>query len=127
MSKTVLVVDDQIGIRLLLQEVITHEGYQVELAMNGQEALDKINSREPDLIMLDYKLPIIDGHALVKQLVEKGIETPVIVMSGLPDRAEEKMNHYPVVKSVIGKPFQLNDIRIMVKDIIDGKCNQPNR
>ncbi|MFC4402842.1 response regulator [Gracilibacillus xinjiangensis] len=121
MSKTVLVVDDQIGIRLLLEEVITQEGYQVELAMNGQEALDKIDAAQPDLIMLDYKLPIIDGHALVKQLVEKEIEIPIIVMSGLPERAEEKMKHYAIVNAVIGKPFQLNEIRIMVKDIIDGK------
>lgn len=68
MSKTVLVVDDQIGIRLLLEEVIQQEGYNVELALNGKEALDKILDNKPDLIMLDYKLPIIDGPTLVKKL-----------------------------------------------------------
>ncbi|KAB8127166.1 response regulator [Gracilibacillus oryzae] len=126
MSKTVLVVDDQIGIRLLLQEVISQEGYTVELAMNGQEALDKIKISLPDLIMLDYKLPIIDGHALVKLLVEDGVQVPIVVMSGLPDQAEEKMKQYPIVETVIGKPFQLNDIRLLLKSIIDGKNEQAN-
>ncbi len=90
MEKTVLVVDDQIGIRMLLEEVISHEGYRVEQAMNGQEALDKIKQDSPDLIMLDYKLPIIDGEALVQLLEEDGFAIPTVVMSGLPDERKVK-------------------------------------
>ncbi|WP_054861231.1 response regulator [Gracilibacillus sp. JCM 18860] len=119
MEKTVLVVDDQIGIRMLLEEVISHEGYRVEQAMNGQEALDKIKQDSPDLIMLDYKLPIIDGgEALVQLLEEDGFAIPTVVMSGLPERAEGKMKKYSSVRKTIGKPFQLNDIRILVNEII---------
>ncbi|UOQ87096.1 response regulator [Gracilibacillus salinarum] len=118
MNKTVLVVDDQIGIRLLLEEVIQQEGYQVELALNGKEALDKVTESKPDLMMLDYKLPIIDGSKLVKQLEEQGIMIPTIIMSGLPEKAKEDVENLQSVKETIGKPFQLNDIRELVNRML---------
>ncbi|MDX8045031.1 response regulator [Gracilibacillus sp. S3-1-1] len=118
MEKTVLVVDDQIGIRLLLEEVIQQEGYKVEVAVNGKEALDKVQNNQPDMMMLDYKLPIIDGPNLVKQLEEQNRMIPTIIMSGLPDKAEVEMKKFASVKKIIGKPFQLNDIRILVHDLL---------
>ncbi|WP_018933527.1 response regulator [Gracilibacillus lacisalsi] len=119
MSKTVLVVDDQIGIRLLLEEVIQQEGYNVELALNGKEALDKILDNKPDLIMLDYKLPIIDGPTLVKELENDNIVIPTIIMSGLPEKAEGDVQNLKSVSKTIGKPFQLNDIRQLLKNILE--------
>ncbi|MGP4038913.1 response regulator [Gracilibacillus sp. D59] len=119
MDKTVLVVDDQIGIRLLLEEVIQQEGYKVELAVNGKEALDKVTTNKPDLIMLDYKLPIIDGPTLVKKLEEDNIVIPTIMMSGLPEKAEDDVQNLKSVKKTIGKPFQLNDIRLLLKNILE--------
>ncbi|QGH36363.1 response regulator [Gracilibacillus salitolerans] len=119
MDKTVLVVDDQIGIRLLLEEVIQQEGYKVELALNGKEALDKITTNKPDLIMLDYKLPIIDGPTLVKELEKDNLIIPTIMMSGLPEKAEDDVQNLKSVKKTIGKPFQLNDIRQLVKNILE--------
>ena len=119
MSKTVLVVDDQIGIRLLLEEVIQQEGYNVELALNGKEALDKILDNKPDLIMLDYKLPIIDGPTLVKKLENDNIVIPTIIMSGLPEKAEDDVQNLKSVSQTIGKPFQLNDIRQLLKKILE--------
>ncbi|SHM62903.1 response regulator [Gracilibacillus kekensis] len=118
MSKTVLVVDDQIGIRLLLEEVIHQEGYNVEVAINGKEALDSITAKQPDLILLDYKLPIIDGPNLLKKLEAQNIFVPTVVMSGLPDKANDEMKAYKSVIKTIGKPFQLNDIREMVNHIL---------
>ncbi|MFD2655737.1 response regulator [Gracilibacillus thailandensis] len=119
MSKTVLVVDDQIGIRLLLEEVIQQEGYNVELALNGKEALDKILDNKPDLIMLDYKLPIIDGPTLVEKLEKDHIIIPTIIMSGLPEKAQEDVQNLQSVFQTIAKPFQLNDIRQLLKHILD--------
>ncbi|SFM16936.1 two-component system, response regulator, stage 0 sporulation protein F [Gracilibacillus orientalis] len=119
MNKTVLVVDDQIGIRLLLEEVIQQEGYNVELALNGKEALDKIMNNKPDLIMLDYKLPIIDGPTLVKNLENDNIVIPTIMMSGLPEKAEDDVQNFKSISKTIGKPFQLNDIRELVKNILE--------
>ncbi len=113
-----LVVDDQIGIRLLLEEVISQEGYKVEQAVNGKEALDSVKEQQPDLLVLDYKLPIINGYEVLKQLEEEGINVPTIVMSGLPDRAKEDMKEFQNVKAYSSKPFQLNDMRELVNSIL---------
>ncbi|GAE92533.1 hypothetical protein JCM21714_1539 [Gracilibacillus boraciitolerans JCM 21714] len=119
MSKTVLVVDDQLGIRFLLEEVIKQEGFHVEAAANGKEALDMIVANPPDLIFLDFKLPVIDGPKVVEKLEQQNIHIPTIVISGLPEIAEEKMQHFASVVQTIGKPFQLNDIREIVNNLLD--------
>ncbi len=118
MTKTVLVVDDQVGIRLLLEEVITQESYHVELAVNGKEAYEKIVDKQPDLIMLDYRLPIIDGPRLIEMLAEKNYQIPIVMMSGLPDKAREGVKNIDMVCEIVEKPFQLNDIREMVSNIL---------
>ncbi len=116
--KKILVVDDQVGIRLLLKEVFKQEGYGVVLAMNGEEALKKMNKQIPDLIILDYQLPIMDGYTFVMKIKEMGLDIPTVIMSGLPDRAEEKAKEMQMVKKIIGKPFQLNDIRAIVRELL---------
>jgi len=82
-SKLILVVDDEIGIRELLSEILFDEGYQVHLAENAAEARDFRMEREPDLVLLDIWMPDIDGVTLLKEWVEQDLLTmPVIMMSG---------------------------------------------
>lgn len=118
MKKTVLIVDDQVGIRYLLEEILEQEGCNVELAANGKEALDKMEQVIPDLMMLDYKLPIMSSSELLIQLKQKEIQIPILVMSGLPDKAEEQMKLYACVKQIIAKPFQVNEIREIINDYL---------
>jgi DNA-binding NtrC family response regulator len=82
-SKEILVVDDEIGIRELLAEILFDEGYQVHLAENAEQARAHRNEREPDLVLLDIWMPDTDGVALLKEWVEQELLTmPVIMMSG---------------------------------------------
>ena len=82
-SKLILVVDDEIGIRELLSEILFDEGYEVQLAENAQQARDFRNSHEPDLVLLDIWMPDMDGITLLKEWVELDLLTmPVIMMSG---------------------------------------------
>jgi two-component system, NtrC family, nitrogen regulation response regulator NtrX len=81
--KEILVVDDEVGIRELLSEILFDEGYQVHLAENAAQARSFRNQRAPDLVLLDIWMPDIDGVALLKEWVEQGLLTmPVIMMSG---------------------------------------------
>ncbi len=83
MSKQILVVDDEIGIRELLAEILFDEGYQVALAENAEEARSYRHAREPDLVLLDIWMPDIDGVTLLKEWVEQDLLTmPVVMMSG---------------------------------------------
>lgn len=61
MNEKILIVDDQYGIRILLNEVFNKEGYQTFQAANGLQALDIVTKERPDLVLLDMKIPGMDG------------------------------------------------------------------
>jgi len=82
-GKQILVVDDEIGIRELLSEILFDEGYQVHLAESATEARKYRNENEPDLVLLDIWMPDTDGVTLLKEWGEQDLLTmPVIMMSG---------------------------------------------
>ena len=82
-SKQILVVDDEIGIRELLSEILFDEGYQVSLAESAEQARAYRNEHEPDLVLLDIWMPDTDGITLLREWVEQELLTmPVIMMSG---------------------------------------------
>ncbi len=82
-SKKILVVDDEIGIRELLSEILFDEGYQVYLAENAEQARVHRNEHEPDLVLLDIWMPETDGVTLLREWVEQDLLTmPVVMMSG---------------------------------------------
>ena len=82
-TKKILVVDDEIGIRELLSEILFDEGYQVHLAENAQQAREFRMSRVPDLVLLDIWMPDTDGLSLLKEWVAQDLLTmPVVMMSG---------------------------------------------
>lgn len=82
-TKEILVVDDEIGIRELLSEILFDEGYQVVLAENAQQAREYRLNKVPDLVLLDIWMPDMDGLSLLKEWVAQNLLTmPVVMMSG---------------------------------------------
>jgi DNA-binding NtrC family response regulator len=79
----ILVVDDEMGIRELLSEILGDEGHAIQLAENAQQARDARNAGAPDLVLLDIWMPDTDGVTLLKEWQRDGLLTmPVIMMSG---------------------------------------------
>lgn len=81
MSDTVLVIDDQPGIRRLLIEVLKEEGYQVVTASNGYDGLQAAQVANPQLILMDMKMPGMDGIETLKELKKIGQGDRVIMMT----------------------------------------------
>lgn len=82
-TKEILVVDDEVGIRELLSEILFDEGYQVKLAENAQQAREFRMNKVPDLVLLDIWMPDMDGLSLLKEWVDQDLLTmPVVMMSG---------------------------------------------
>jgi DNA-binding NtrC family response regulator len=80
---TILVVDDEMGIRELLSEILSDEGHSVEVAENAQQARDARLRQAPDLVLLDIWMPDTDGVTLLKEWAAQGqLTMPVIMMSG---------------------------------------------
>ena len=82
-EKHILVVDDEIGIRELLRDILQDEGYRVQLAENAAAARAARLQERPDLVLLDIWMPDCDGITLLKEWVNSSLLTmPVVMMSG---------------------------------------------
>jgi DNA-binding response OmpR family regulator len=79
--KRILIVDDEESIRLLYREELEEEGFEVEVAKNGEEALEKLPRFKPDLITLDIKMPGMDGIETLKRIRESERQLPIIMCS----------------------------------------------
>lgn len=77
--KKILVADDEMSIRLLYSEELKEEGYEVYMASNGREALEMVEKIPLDLVILDIKMPEMDGIEALRQIKEKRPELPVIL------------------------------------------------
>jgi DNA-binding NtrC family response regulator len=115
----ILVVDDDEDMRFTLQEVMSREGYQVVPAGDGIEALEKNQETEFDLVILDVKMPRLDGIETLRQLRENNPELTVIMVTafGTRDLALEaiQLGAY----DYFSKPFDLGEIRIVVRRALE--------
>jgi CheY-like chemotaxis protein len=86
-GKTILIVDDELGILEVLEYILADAGYSVVSALNGQDALARLRENVPDLIVLDYMMPVMDGAALLKILSSDGefSSIPIVLSSALPE------------------------------------------
>ena len=82
---SVLVVDDEAAIRDSLRMILEYEGYRVDEAGGGPQALAKVAERPPDAVVLDIKMPEMDGLELLKAFRERGYDMPVLMISGHAD------------------------------------------
>lgn len=115
LAKKVLIVDDQFGIRVLLQEVLSKEGYKTFQAHNGSLALELAQKELPDLILLDMKIPGMDGLEILRNLRKLEIDTKVLMMTayGELDLIQEAMELGALAHFT--KPFDIDELRQVVK------------
>lgn len=113
-EKKVLVVDDQNGIRILLMEVFSSEGYTTFQAANGKMALEIVRSDSPDLVLLDMKIPGMDGLEILKHIKELNPDIKVIMMTayGELDMIKEAMDLGALMHFT--KPFDIDEMRAAV-------------
>ncbi|WP_100332496.1 response regulator [Bacillus xiapuensis] len=118
MSGKILIVDDQFGIRILLNEVLQKEGYETYQAANGVKALELADEHSPDLVLLDMKIPGMDGIEILKRMKQKNSDIRVIIMTayGELDMIQEARNLGALTH--FAKPFDIDDIRETVKHYI---------
>ncbi|QCT00852.1 response regulator receiver protein [Paenibacillus algicola] len=110
----VLIVDDQNGIRILLMEVFSSEGYETFQAANGRIALDIVKSQAPDLVLLDMKIPGMDGLEILKHIKQMNPEIKVIMMTayGELDMIKEATDLGALMHFT--KPFDIDEMRMAV-------------
>ena len=91
-EKTILVVDDDSGFRLMMQKLLESAGYQVITGEEGQSALEAAWSHRPDVIVTDVDMPINDGYKTIQMFrMDPEVQAPVIVVSGVVDTRDAKL------------------------------------
>jgi len=112
---TILIADDEEGIRDLLKEICEEEGWAVVFASDGKEALEKAKKVLPDAIVMDVRMPVLDGIKAFKKMKETGIDVPVILMTayGSSEIAIEAMKQGAY--DYITKPFDIEEMRIQIR------------
>ncbi len=105
----ILVVDDDLNLCQTIQVVLEEEGFMVETALDGVEALEHAERSRPAVVMLDMGLPLLDGEAVAKELrVRYGETVPVVLMTA-DGHVKEKGQRVGAV-AALGKPFEIDDL-----------------
>ncbi len=120
-TKTILIVDDEEGIRELLDVALKNENFKTEKISTGKEAIDKIKNNNYDLIILDLMLPGYGGFEILRELqIEGKTSIPVIVITGkYMDRSTKEMiKMEPNVVDFVEKPIKINAFTTLVHKIL---------
>ncbi|ACX62435.1 response regulator [Paenibacillus lautus] len=119
----VLIVDDQNGIRILLVEVFSSEGYETFQAANGKAALEIVKMHAPDLVLLDMKIPGMDGLEILKHIKQMNPDIKVIMMTayGELDMIKEATDLGALMHFT--KPFDIDEMRQAVNMQLKGTAN----
>ena len=121
MNKNILVVEDEKDIIDFIINRIDNENYNIDTALDGNEALKKINNKTYDLITLDIMLPFVDGFEIAKRIRDKSKNTLIVMLSAL-DSIEFKEKGYDCgIDDYISKPFSPKELAIKIKSLLKRK------
>ena len=117
----ILIVEDEPDIREAMAEAIGDEGYQVITAENGLEGLTVAQTEHPDLILLDIKMPVLDGHGMLEQLRRDpwGVSVKVVMLTAMDDMHNIASAHEGDIKDYIIKAHHsLDEILTKVREAL---------
>ncbi len=120
MKPRILIVDDDEKNVILLSEKLSKDGFEIETASNGIEALEKVAPFQPDLILLDVMMPRMDGYETLRRLKSKEETSllPVVMLTGRTEVEDKIMGFEVGAEDYIVKPFSLREVSARVKSLL---------
>lgn len=116
MAKRILAVDDESDIRTIIEAVLTSKGYEVETAVDGEDALVKLNQGRYDLVILDIMMPKLDGYGVLKELRTRGMgKLPVVMLTAKSTDKDVWKGYEEGVTYYITKPFE----NVRLSNVVD--------
>ena len=116
-NEKILVVDDEINIRQILEMRLKMRGYNVILAVNGEEALDLFRRELPDLIVLDIMLPQLDGYEVCRKIREES-KVPIIMLTALGDISDRVAGLELGADDYVMKPFSPKELEARIRSVL---------
>jgi two-component system alkaline phosphatase synthesis response regulator PhoP len=121
----ILVVEDEPGIALGLEDDLTMEGYQVEIAADGVHASRRAREGNFDLILLDVMLPGKDGFDICRELRRGGLRTPILMLTAKTQEAEKVMGLELGADDYVTKPFGTRELRARIRALLRRSAGEP--
>jgi two-component system cell cycle response regulator len=118
----ILVVDDEEIMREFLREVLSDQGYKIDLASSGKDAVEKMAAHEYDLVLTDIVMPELDGLGVVAAAKDLPYEVDVVVMTGYASMETAVESMKLGASDYITKPFNIDQIRIIIKNAIEERA-----
>ncbi len=115
--KKVLVADDEFAIRKLYERELKKEGYEVIFATNGQEAIQKVRESHPDVIVMDIRMPGMDGIEAMSRILEENNELPVIINTAYTSYKDNFLSWS--ADAYLTKSADLSELKGTIRNIID--------
>jgi DNA-binding response OmpR family regulator len=111
----ILVADDDAVLRETLAEILRLEGYVVESAPDGAQALTSLVRDQPEVVLLDMRMPILDGWEFAREVRTRDLDVPIVVMTAREDASDvaEEID----ADDWVGKPFKLEELLPVIKRI----------
>ncbi|HEY4612720.1 MAG TPA: response regulator [Bacteroidota bacterium] len=116
----ILVVDDEEALRTVLGSELEGEGYVVQMAGDGDEAITILETNAFDLILLDIKMPTVDGFEVLKFVKQKHPLTKVIMLTGFADLKNAIESKKLGAEDFVSKPYDLVDLLTTVERVLSG-------
>ena len=117
--KKILIVDDSFNNLILLEDLLSEMSYEITVAHDGVEAMEKILHFAPDLILLDIMMPKMGGFELMETIQEKQLNIPVIFITAKNSEEERKKASELGAADFIVKPVIINDVLDKIKKVFD--------
>jgi CheY-like chemotaxis protein len=116
--KTLLVVDDEFSLLQVMDAILTDSGFRVIAAINGRVALEQLANAKPDLVLLDYMMPVLDGPSVLRAMAAAAAwrDIPVVMMSSLPEAAVAEQCHG--YAAFLRKPFSAAKVIETIRRIL---------
>lgn len=113
---SVLIVDDQAGVRLLLHEALKEEDLKVYLAAGGEEAIKEVQEKSPDIILMDMKMPGMNGLEVLKEIKKLNYSGPVILMTAYGELEMVNQARKLGVTHHLTKPFDIYEVKALLRE-----------
>ena len=115
--RKILVVDDEESIRLLYKEELEDEGYEVVLAADGMEALEKFKAFQPDLVTLDLKMPGMDGLEVLQKIRKVDMDIPIVLLTAYSEFKQDFTTW--ASNAYIVKSMDLSELKVTIKEFLE--------
>lgn len=123
MKRSIMIVDDQKGVRRLLEELFKREGWEVYPASDGVEAIAQLEQFLPDILLIDMKMPNMNGLEASQIILQKHQHLPIIMMTAYGEMEVVKQALDAGVRRCITKPFDIITLRDIVLQIVMEKVS----